>query len=262
MAARMLEGKVAIITGSTSGIGLAIAQEFLRQGASVTLTGRNPKVLNEAGQKCIQLCGNKDKIFLVQGDVTNEESRVKLINDTVKHFGKLDILVNNAGSYQGNSLSSDFDLTRLDNMISLHTKAPFHLIKLAIPHLIKTKGNIVNTSSLASIKPPAITWVEYGMAKAAVDHLTRFAALELGPKGVRANSINPAAIETNLLAKEGMPAEEYSKAFEQWHALKRSGKPEEIGKVAAFLASDAASFITGLVMPVDGGCLLVPPGSV
>uniref|UniRef100_A0A646QE24 XyluloseRed n=1 Tax=Hemiscolopendra marginata TaxID=943146 RepID=A0A646QE24_9MYRI len=261
MASRMLEGKVAIITGSTSGIGLAIAQEFLKQGASVTLTGRNPKVLNEAGKKCVELCGSKDKVLLIQGDVTNDDSRVKLVNETVKHFGKLDILVNNAGSFQGNSLSSDFDLTRLDNMYNLHTRAPFHLTKLAIPHLVKTKGNIINTSSLASIKPPAITWVEYGMVKAAVDHLTRFTALELGPKGVRANSINPAAIETNLLAKEGMPAEDYIKAFETWHALRRGGQPHEVAKVAAFLASDAASFLTGLVMPVDGGSLLVPPGS-
>lgn len=257
-----LEGKVAVITGSSGGIGAEIAQEFCRLGAQVVINGRTLKTVESIAKKCEEASPKRKKPLMVIGDVVQAESRVKLINDTIKSFGRLDILVNNAGSLQAKPFSTDTDTSRLDAMYNIHLKAPFHLIKLAIPHLEKTKGNIINISTCATLRTFGTGNLEYSVVKAGVDHMTRFAALELGPKGIRANSINPGATATSLLTASGLSPEEIKKIYDglaEHHALNRVATVQDISHLAAFLASDASAFITGVLVPIDGGSLLKSP---
>lgn len=258
-----LEGKVAIVTGSSAGIGAAIALEFCRLGAQVVINGRNLKTLESIAKQCEEASPKRKKPLMVVGDVGLAETRTQIINDTIKKFGQLDILVNNAGFFQAKPLSADTDTSRLDVMYNIHLKAPFHLIKLSIPHLEKTKkGVIINVSAASTLRTFGPGNLEYSIAKAGMDHMTRFAALELGAKGIRCNSINPGATATSFLTSSGYSPETVTKIYEEMakrHAINRVGRVEDIAHLAAFLASDASSFITGILVPIDGGSLLTSP---
>lgn len=244
-------GKVFIITGASSGIGAGAAEYLSNLGAKLVITGRSEENLLETKKKCKKNC----EILLIAGDVNIEDDRVKIIEETLKKFGKIDVLVNNAGlGIMGPT--AEFSMDDYDTVMNTNVRSVFHLTQLAIPHLIKTKGNIVNISSIAGIRGVPNGSV-YCMSKAALDHFTRCLSLELAPQGVRVNSINPGVVVTNFHSRAGFNEEMYKQYLDRVAAtypLRRPGTVDDIAKAIAFLASDElSSFVTGNLMTLDGG---------
>ncbi|XP_071633087.1 3-oxoacyl-[acyl-carrier-protein] reductase FabG-like [Temnothorax longispinosus] len=242
-------GKVVLITGASSGIGAATAIHLAQLGASLSISGRNKQNLDKIAEQC-----GKSKPFIVTGELTNENDVKNIIDSTIKHYGKLDVLVNNAGVLETGSIETT-SLEQYDNVFNVNVRSVYQLTALAVPHLIKTKGNIVNVSSVTGLRsfPGALA---YCMSKAAVDQLTRCVALELASKQIRVNAVNPGVVITNLHKSSGMSEEQLKSFFDhskETHALGRTGDVSEVAKTIAFLASDDASFITGATLPVDGG---------
>ncbi|XP_046749735.1 3-oxoacyl-[acyl-carrier-protein] reductase FabG-like [Diprion similis] len=242
-------GKVVLITGASSGIGAATAIHLSRLGASLSITGRNLENLKKVADKC-----GEPKPFLITGELTNEADTKKILDSTIKHYGKLDVLINNAGSLESGSIENT-SLEQFDRLFNINVRSIYHLTMLAVPHLIETKGNIVNVSSVNGVRAFAGV-LSYCMSKAAVDQFTRCVALELADKQVRVNSVNPGVVVTNLHKNSGMGEEQLKAFFERsktTHALGRPGDVSEVASTIAFLASNDASFITGVSLPVDGG---------
>ncbi|KAL1506334.1 hypothetical protein ABEB36_005718 [Hypothenemus hampei] len=246
-------GKVVLITGASSGIGAATAKHFAKLGASLALNGRNKENLQKVSEECIQVYGKTEPLLLV-AELTDENATKAIMEKTINHYGKLDVLVNNAGILETGSVENT-DLAQYDRLMNTNVRSIYQLTTLALPHLIATKGNIVNVSSVNGIRAfPGV--FAYCISKAAVDHMTRCAALDLAPKQVRVNCVNPGVTVTNLHKRGGMNQEQYEafiKKSQETHALGRPGTPEEVAKTIAFLASENASFITGATVPVDGG---------
>lgn len=242
-------GKVVLITGSSSGIGAATAHRLAKQGALLALNGRNVENL-----KAIAKDIDDDKVFIVPGDITNETDTQNIFNQTIAKYGKLDVLINNAGILETGTIENT-SLEQYDRVMATNVRSIYHLTMLAVPSLIKTKGNIVNVSSVNGIRSfPGV--LAYDLSKTAVDQFTRCVALELASKNVRCNSVNPGVTITNLHKRGGMNTEAYAKFLEHsktTHAMGRPGDANEIADAILFLASDAASFITGANLPVDGG---------
>ncbi|XP_014478341.1 PREDICTED: 3-oxoacyl-[acyl-carrier-protein] reductase FabG [Dinoponera quadriceps] len=247
--------KVVLITGASSGIGAATAIYFAKLGASLSITGRNKDNLSKVAEQCEQ-----SKIFVVTGELTNENDVKNIIDQTIKHYGKLDVLVNNAGTLETGDIKST-SLEQYDRVFNLNLRSVYQLTMLATPHLIATKGNIVNVSSVAGLRSFK-NILAYSMSKSAVDQLTRCVALELADKQVRVNAVNPGVIVTNIHRRAGMSESHLKEFFEhskETHALGRTGDPMEVAKTIAFLASDDASYITGATLPVDGGRHIMCP---
>lgn len=242
-------GKVVLITGASSGIGRATAVHLAKLGASLSLSGRNVSNLKD-----VQTEINGKHCFTVTGDVTKETDTQHILNETVKRFGKLDVLINNAGILETGTIENT-SLEQYDRVMNTNIRSIYHLTMLAVPHLVEAKGNIVNVSSVNGIRSfPGV--LAYNLSKTAVDQFTRCVALELAAKGVRCNSVNPGVTITNLHKQGGMNDEAYVKFLEHsrtTHALGRPGQVAELAAAIAFLASDSASFITGVNLPVDGG---------
>ncbi|KAL0113818.1 hypothetical protein PUN28_011272 [Cardiocondyla obscurior] len=243
-------GKVVLVTGASSGIGAATAIHLGQLGASLSLSGRNKQNLDKVAEQC-----GKSKPLIITGELTNENDVKNIIDSTIKHYGKLDVLVNNAGILDKGCIETT-SLEQYDNVFNVNVRSVYQLTALAVPHLIKTKGNIVNVSSVTGLRAfPGV--LAYCMSKAAVDQFTRCVALELAPKQVRVNAVNPGVVVTNLHKTSGGYTNEELKAFfehsKETHALGRTGDVLEVAKSIAFLASDDASFITGATLPVDGG---------
>jgi len=257
----MLAGKVAIITGSSSGIGLGAAIHFAKLGCKLTLSGRNVKGLEDCTKQCIAAGLKQNEVVSVVGEITDEKTRQKLVDETIKAFGKLDILINNAGIMpMDNILGGKAPVELFDKVFDVNVRSVIDLTNKCIPHLLKTKGNIINVSSVASYKA-APNLAYYCMSKTALDMYTKALAQELGSKGVRVNAINPGAIKSNLLTStignitDAMKQQLYDSSAKR-HALGRVGEASETASALAFLASDQASFVTGVCMPVDGGLLV------
>lgn len=186
--------------------------------------------------------------------MTSEDFVKQLVDDTVKHYGKLDILVNDAGIVKVGSIETT-SLEQYDEVMNINVRSIYHLTMLAVPHLVKTKGSIVNVSSVNGVRSFGGV-LAYCMSKSAIDQFTRCTAIELAPKQVRVNSVNPGVIITEIHKRGGMDEEAYQKFLERCkttHALGRPGQVDEVANTIAFLASDSASFITGAQIPVDGG---------
>jgi NAD(P)-dependent dehydrogenase (short-subunit alcohol dehydrogenase family) len=255
-----LKNKVAIITGSSSGIGAATAEYFAKLGASLAITGRNANNLDDTRKKCLAAGLNENQILSIQADVSKRDDLQKLVDETVKHFGKLDILINAAGILTSGSVAQG-DMKDYEQMMNVNVRSLVELSQLAVPHLIKTKGSIVNVSSIAG--PCAFSGVAfYCMSKAAVDQLTKCLALELADKGVRVNAVNPGVIITDIHKRGGMSEADYAKFLEHGkttHAMGRVGEAIEVAKCIAFLASDDSSFVTGDLLRIDGGRGIMTP---
>jgi NAD(P)-dependent dehydrogenase (short-subunit alcohol dehydrogenase family) len=249
------KGKVVIITGASSGIGKGAAEYFAKLGAKLVLAGRDEKNLKETADNC-----RGADLLIVAGDINELSVRHKIINDTVQKFGKINVLVNNSGR----GIGGNVEVTKMedyDMIMNTNVRSVFNLTQLAIPHLIESEGNIVNVSSVGSIRvAPGFT--AYCMSKAAIDAFTRGLALDLAPKKVRVNAINPAVIVTNFQRNVGMDEKTYQAFLENCkstHALGRVGTVEETAHAIAFLASDLATFITGTCLAVDGGKAIMCP---
>ncbi|GBP65809.1 3-oxoacyl-[acyl-carrier-protein] reductase FabG [Eumeta japonica] len=250
----MFSEKVVLITGASSGIGTETALEFSKLDANLVLTGRNEENLKRVAKQCVEVSPKSTQPLILVADMNKEDDVEKIIKNTIDHFKKLDILINNAGILESGSIEIT-SLNQYDNVMNTNVRGPYHLTMLATPHLIKTKGNIVNVSSVAGLRSfPNV--LAYCMSKAALDQFTRCVALELASKGVRVNAVNPGVIKTNIHSRSGMTAEEYEAFLEkckETHALQRYGEPREVASSIIFLASDGASNITGATLPVDGG---------
>lgn len=179
------EGKVVIITGASSGIGAETAREFSKLGASLVLVGRNLENL----QKVASECSSTEKILTVQADVTKPEDGKRIVDEAIARFNSIDVLVNNAGILETGTIENT-SLEQYDRVMDTNMRSIYNLTMLAVPHLIKSEGNVVNVSSVNGIRSfPGV--LAYNISKAAVDQFTRCVALELAPKKVRVNSVNP-----------------------------------------------------------------------
>ncbi|KAI5633700.1 enoyl-(Acyl carrier protein) reductase domain-containing protein [Phthorimaea operculella] len=243
----MFAGKVVLVTGASSGIGAETAIEFAKAGAHVALTGRNEQNLQAVAAKC-------PSSLIIVADMNKEQDVENIIKSVIDRFEKLDVLVNNAGILESGTIENT-SLDQYDRVMNTNVRGPYHLTMLAAPHLIKTKGSIVNVSSVTGMRSfPNV--LAYCMSKAALDQFTRCVALELAPKSVRVNAVNPGVIATGIHMKSSMNEQQYEEFLKHCantHALGRPGEAKEVASVILFLASDAASNITGATLPVDGG---------
>lgn len=243
--------KVVVITGASSGIGRAVALLFAENGAKVVAVGRNEKELNTLRDETLEKDGTI-KIHLADlCETTQVERFFSYLNE---NFGQIDVLVNAAGIIANGSIENT-TLEDWDKMMNINLRSLFFMMQKCVPLLAKTKGNIVNISSVAGIRAfPNV--LAYCVSKAAVDQLTRCSALELAPQGIRVNAVNPGVVVTNLHKRGGMENEKYDNFLEHsktTHPIGRVGEPQEIAELIYFLASDKASWITGASYEIDGG---------
>jgi NAD(P)-dependent dehydrogenase (short-subunit alcohol dehydrogenase family) len=247
----LFHGKVALVTGASSGIGEATARKLAKLGCGLMLTGRNEK--NLAALKDT-LKNQPGKIEFLSGDLSDITFRKNIVEKTIENFGRLNILVNSAGIIRMGTVETT-SLEEYDRMLDINLRSVFHLLQLCIPHLEKTKGNVVNLSSVAGARSfPGI--FSYCVSKAALDQLTRCSALELAPQGIRVNAVNPGVVVTKLHLNSGMGNTAYGRFVEHsktTHPLGRVGQAEEVADLIVFLASDSAGWITGVTYGIDGG---------
>ena len=243
----IFEGSTALVTGATAGIGYAIALELARQGAEVVVHGRNA----ERGAKAVQQIENAGgKARFVAADLSDADDVRRLAAEA----GEVDILVNNAGVYEFattfDSADADFDAH-----FDTNVRAPYILVQKLVPGMVERgNGSVVNISSVVASTPSADAGL-YGASKAALDLLTKLWADEFGAAGVRVNSIAPGPTET-----EGTSGfADLLEGLGRTRALQRIGQPDEIARAVAFIASPAASYINGVVLPVDGGAVAIRP---
>jgi NAD(P)-dependent dehydrogenase (short-subunit alcohol dehydrogenase family) len=243
--------KVVLVTGATSGIGRAVAVKFAEASARVVALGRNAEALRRV-ENAVKNAGGEALTLTV--DVTNPDGGQRAVDQAVSRFGGLDVLVNAAGHISSGSIETT-SLAAWDAMMNVNLRAVFQLMQLAAPHLIKTKGNIVNVSSVTGLRSfPGV--LAYCVSKAGLDQLTRCAALELAPKGVRVNAVNPGVVVTEIHKRGGMSEADYEKFLEHsktTHPLGRVGDPKEVAELIFYLASEKASWITGATYQIDGG---------
>lgn len=243
--------KSVIVTGGTSGIGRAVILRFVEAGARVTAIGRNQAALDQLRNE-ITLTGGK--ALTIAADVTDPDEMREAVNQTITSFGRLDVLVNAAGHISTGTIE-DTTLATWDAMMNVNLRAAFQLMQLCAPHLAESKGNIVNVSSVTGLRSfPGV--LAYCVSKAGLDQLTRCAALELAPKGVRVNAVNPGVVVTEIHRRGGMSDEAYEKFLEHsktTHPLGRVGQASEVAELIFYLASEKASWITGATYSIDGG---------
>src|SRR5471032_659887 len=235
--------KTIIVTGATSGIGRASAEAFGREGGSVVLVGRQEGVLAEAAA-AVRAAGGQ--AVSCSADLTAADAPERIVTAALAAFGHIDVLVNAAGIIASGALEATTDEI-WDTMMAVNLRAPFRLMRAAAPHLTARKGAVVNVSSVNGLRSfPNV--LAYCVSKAGVDHLTRCAAIEMAPAGVRVNAVNPGVTVTNLHRRSGMDETKYAAFLErskETHQLGRTGQPDEIASLILFLASDRASWMTG-----------------
>ncbi len=244
---KRLEGKVAVVTGGNSGIGLATAKRLQDEGAKVAISGRSRKTLDQA----VKALGNG--VVAVQADVAKLTDADKLFAEVSQKLGKIDVLFVNAGVAKFAPLA-DTPESVFDEQFSINVKGAYFTIQKALPFLNDGASIILNTSVVSTKGTPGAS--AYAATKAAMRSLTRTAAAELVGRRIRVNAVAPGPIETPIFGKTGLPQEaidEFAKGVIQSVPMKRFGQPEEVAAAVAFLASQDASYITGVELNVDGG---------
>src|SRR5215471_1179794 len=257
----LLDGKIAIITGGTSGIGAATARLFVAEGAKVVFTGRR----KPEGEAVARRIG--PHATFIQADATSEADWERVIRATLDQHGRLDALFNNAGGPAPTGSIESVPVAGFDAAMALLVRSVMLGMKHASPIMKRQKsGSIINNGSVAGHQTGYSTSMIYGAAKAAVVHLTRCAAMELGEHGVRVNSISPGAITTGILAKAlGMDtakadgsakvAEQIGQVYAKAQPIPRAGITDDIAQCVLWLASDRSTFVNGIDIVVDGGII-------
>ncbi len=255
-----LEGKIAIVTGGTSGIGEAIVELFVEEGARVVVAARR----QDEGRALEKRFG----VRFIRADVANEADVKAMVDHAVQSFGRLDCLVNNAGVPSPMVSIAELDVATIDAVLAVNVRGVLLGVKHAAPVMLAQRsGSIVNIASVAGLRGGLSAHI-YSTAKGAVQALTRSAAAELGEKGVRVNSISPGAIVTGIFAKnagvEGAKADKLAgvvkEAFATLQPIARAGLPEDVAQAAVFLAGDGSSSISGQDIVVDGGLTMTTRG--
>lgn len=241
------KGKVVLITGAGSGVGASCALYFAKERSLLALVDLNVDHFKEITEKLDEI-GVDVKKLLISANVATDTERI--ISETIEKFKRLDILINCAGMAIPASLETT-EMEDYDNIMAVNMRGPFCLTKYAIPYLIESNGNVVNVSSAASLRP-SINFISYALSKAALDQFTKCAALELSPKGVRVNSVNPGVLDTRFFNFLGDDLDDVMHKYIKAHPIGRLGKATEVVDAIAFLADNKSGFITGAILPVDG----------
>ncbi|MGI9533521.1 MAG: SDR family NAD(P)-dependent oxidoreductase [Thermodesulfobacteriota bacterium] len=247
-----LEGKVALITGGSLGLGKATAHLFAQEGANVVITGRTEKTLVEKVSKAKE-AGHE--ISHLVSDVSKESDCREAVDFTIDKYGKIDILFNNAGIL-GTGLTHETDIEYWDKIFDINVKGTFMMSKFTIPHMLENGGGcIVNNSSILGLKAvPGVA--AYNATKGAITQLTRSMALDYATQNIRVNAICPGTISTPMVEGllDGFPDREAGEElFKSFHPMGRFGTPEEIANAVLFLCDDSVKFMTGTMLSVDGG---------
>jgi glucose 1-dehydrogenase len=257
-------GKVAVITGSSKGIGKAIAMEFAKSGYSVVLNARTEEELKQSADDISKSIKDSNRVISIPGDISQEHVCVSLIESAVKQFGRIDVMVNNAGISGESKKIHELTEKDWDEVIDVNLKGTFLCTREAVRNMINNKSSgqgrtdnysIINISSVHEQTPHPQS-AQYAASKGGMELLTKTTALELADKGIRVNGIAPGAIATDM-NKELLENLQKKEKKEQQIPVHRIGKPEEIAKVALFLASDDASYVVGTTIYADGGLTLV-----
>jgi len=247
-----------LVTGASAGIGAGTAEHLAGLGCRLALVARGRPRLDQVRTAC--LSAGASTVVCLPCDLSQEEQCREAVAAAVRELGGIDILVNNAGVLLAPGIET-ISMADIDTSMDINLKAAVLLSQLCLPHLIASKGSIVNVSSIAGLRayPGALA---YKMSKAALDQFTRCLAMEVAGTGVRVNSVNPGVIRTEIFANSGMSGQEVEDYYElsrRLHPLGRPGTVLEVAHAIAFLASDSASFITGQTLAVDGGRSVVMP---
>jgi NAD(P)-dependent dehydrogenase (short-subunit alcohol dehydrogenase family) len=242
-----LEGKIAVVTGGNSGIGLATALRFLEEGAKVAISGRNEKTLADAVKKL-----GKD-VLAVQADTARLDEVERFLREVNKKLGKIDVLFVNAGVAKFAPLTETSE-SLFDEQFDINIKGAYFTIQKAVPYLNDGASIVLNTSVAGSTGTPGTS--AYSATKAALRSLARTAAAELAERNIRVNAVAPGPIITPIFGRTGLPQQaidDWAKDLVSQVPMKRFGQPEEVAGVVAFLASRDSSYITGVEINVDGG---------
>lgn len=246
---KLLEGKVALITGASRGIGKSIALEYAKQGANVAFTYLSSVEKGEALEKELAQYGTKIKGY--RSDASDFKAAEELVNSIVTDFGSLDIVVNNAGITK-DTLLMRMTEEQFDEVIRVNLKSVFNVVKAAQkPMLKQRKGSIINMSSVVGVKGNA-GQANYAASKAGINGFSKSVALELGSRNIRCNAVAPGFIETEMT---GVLDEKTVQGWRDSIPLKRGGQPEDVANLCVFLGSDMSAYITGQVINVCGGML-------
>lgn len=255
-----LDGKVAIVTGGGTGIGRAVTERFVADGARVCITGRRPEKLAAVAASL-----PADRVRVCPADVSDPEGVARVIEVALGFGQGLHVLVNNAGMEQPMAGVADLELEVWDRVLEVNLTGPFLMMKASIPHMIEAGGgSIINVASLAAlVNPPRLP--AYCASKAGLVSLTKQAAVDYGAHNVRCNVICPGATKTDMFVEGmtpfaeacGIPVEEVFRTFSQDIPMQRVSDPSEMAGLCSFLAGDDASFLTAAVIPVDGGAVVV-----
>jgi 3-hydroxybutyrate dehydrogenase/3-oxoacyl-[acyl-carrier protein] reductase len=252
----VLDGRVACVTGGTRGIGRAIAEAFLREGACVVINGRDP---DKAAATMKELDAG-DRLHFIPGDVRDQDTCEAIVDGTVEHFGRLDIAVPNAGGGSNYAPVADISDASMDDAMRWIFWHTFWVMRRSLHHMIPNQwGRVISVGSLEGKVKPVVS--PYVAAKHAVNGLTKSAAQEVGTLGITVNVLCPGGIETDMMRAEGPPAaaamgmsyEEFLDWFARESAIKRLNDVEDVAAVAVLLASDAGAGITGSLISIDGG---------
>lgn len=243
--------RAGIVTGASSGIGRATTLRLAKDGDQILAVGRDKAALQAV---CDEVVAQGGVALPFAADVTGADAPERIVAEALKQFGRIDLLVNAAGIIASGSVEATTD-DAWDVMMNINVRAPFRLLRAATAELVKSKGAVVNLSSVTGTRVfPGL--VAYCVSKSAVDQLTRCAALEMAAAGVRVNAVNPGVVVSNLHKRGGMDDAKYAAFLEhskETHPMGRPGTPEDVASLIRFLLSTESGWITGITANVDGG---------
>ncbi|XP_047511417.1 3-oxoacyl-[acyl-carrier-protein] reductase FabG-like [Pieris napi] len=248
--------KVVLIIGASSGIGASTAIEFTKEGAKVVIVGRKEDKLQIVATECKK---NGQDPLVIKADISIDDDVTRIVQETIDKYGKIDILVNNAGIVRFASILKGNLMNVFDEIINTNLRGIMKVTTLVAPYIIKTKGNIVNISSVAGqVVPKNPLMTSYAISKAGLDIFTKATAVELAPHGVRVNAISPGPVYTDILNNADVTVDEGAlKSFDQIKtALNRVSTPEEVANMIMYLSGDKSIGVTGSNFVLDNGALL------